>query len=458
MRTLIYSANFAPEKIGIGKYSGEMGAWLVAQGHQVRAVAAPPYYPNWKVDAGYSSTRYRREKWQGIDIIRAPIWVPKFPTGLRRVLHLFSFAVASFPVMLAQVLWRPQIVIVVAPAFMCAPAAWLTARLCGAQAWLHVQDFEIDCAFEMGLLKGAFLRRLVTGLERFIFRRFDCVSTISRRMLERVVTKGVPPNRTRLFLNWVDLKHVKPLAGANRYRAELGIASDKVVVLFSGALGAKQGLMVIPQVASVMRARTDVVFVICGEGVMRIALEKAVTDLPNLRLLPLQPYERLGELLAMADIQLLPQSPGAADLFLPSKLSGMLASGRPIIATCDAGTELHAVVSRCGAVVPPGDEAALCQIICKFADDEELRRELGLQARAYAEAHLGRDAVLGKVFGRRLEDEVAEPANDWGGHPNHDAALGNVFAEQLEGDVADLQRMPQPDLQMAAMNGGAARS
>jgi colanic acid biosynthesis glycosyl transferase WcaI len=439
MRTLIYSANFAPEKIGIGKYSGEMGAWLVEQGHQVRAIAAPPYYPNWKVDAGYSSTLYRREKWQGIDIFRAPIWVPKSPTGLRRILHLFSFAVASFPVMLAQVLWRPDIVIVVAPAFLCAPAAWLTARLCGAQAWLHVQDFEIDCAFEMGLLKGRFLRRLVTGLERFIFRRFDCVSTISKRMLERLVTKGVPANRTRLFPNWVDLKHVKPLAGGSRYRAELGIASDKVVVLFSGALGGKQGLTVILQAASVMTARTDVVFVICGEGIMRKALEKAVNDLPNLRLLPLQPYERLGELLAMADIQLLPQSPGAADLVLPSKLSGMLASGRPVIATCDAGTELHAVVAQCGAVVPPEDASALSKTICKFADDENLRRELGRKARAYAEAHLGRDAVLGNVFGHQMEEEAPDLANTWA-HPDRDAALGNVFGQQLEGDVADLTK------------------
>lgn len=53
MRILIYSVNFAPEPTGIGKYSGEMAAWLAERGDEVRVIAAPPYYPAWKRDPGY---------------------------------------------------------------------------------------------------------------------------------------------------------------------------------------------------------------------------------------------------------------------------------------------------------------------------------------------------------------------------------------------------------------------
>jgi len=120
------------------------------------------------------------------------------------------------------------------------------------------------------------------------------------------------------------------------------------VALFSGSLGGKQGLMIIPQAAKKLADRKDIEFVICGDGVMKIELQSAAADLPNVHFLPLQPFERLGELLSMADIHLLPQSAGAADLVLPSKLSGMLASGRPVIATCGSGTELNSVVSECG--------------------------------------------------------------------------------------------------------------
>jgi colanic acid biosynthesis glycosyl transferase WcaI len=411
MRILIYSANFAPEQTGIGKYSGEMAAWLVEQRHEVRVVAAPPYYPKWQVDPAYVTRPYRREQWRGVSIFRAPLWVPASPTGLKRILHLLSFAVTSFPLMMCQVLWRPDVTIAIAPALMCAPAAWLTARLCGGQAWLHLQDFEVDCAFEMGLLQGRLLRRLVLRLERAILRSFDNVSTISKRMLERLFKKGVAMERLRLFPNWVDIGHVKPVAAESSYRAELGIAASAVVVLFSGTLGGKQGLMVIPEAATLMADRSDVVFVVCGEGVMQGALERAADKLPNVRLIPLQPFERLGELLGMADIHLLPQSPRAADLVLPSKLSGMLASGRPVVATCHPGTELEAIVAECGAAVPPEDGRALTEVIIKLADDPRLRRELGRKARAYAEANFDGDVILRKIFGS-LQSDAAILSND----------------------------------------------
>jgi colanic acid biosynthesis glycosyl transferase WcaI len=399
MRILVYSVNFAPEPTGIGKYSGEMAEWLVDQGHSVRVVAAPPYYPMWKVDPSYARPRYRREQWRGVDIWRAPLWVPKTPGGFARVLHLMSFAFSSFPLMIRQVSWRPHLVLTVAPAFLCAPAGLLTARLCGAESWLHLQDFEVDLAFRMGLLKGKLLQRLVLRMERWLLRRFDRVSSISSRMVELLLHKGVELKRTRYFPNWVDISTIKPSAERGNYRAQLGIPENAAVVLFSGSLGGKQGLMVIPRVASALAAREDIVFLICGDGVMKPKLEEATASLPNVRFLPLQPLQRLGELLSTADMHLLPQSSGAADLVLPSKLSGMLASGRPVIATCHPGTELDAVVSKCGLVVRPQDTSGLADAICKLADEPVTRLELGRRARAYAEANFERDAILGRIFG-----------------------------------------------------------
>src|SRR5258708_6333361 len=410
MKILVCSTNFAPEPTGIGKYSGEMAAWLAARGHEVRAVAAPPYYPMWQVARNYRWPPYRREQWNGVDVWRAPLWVPASPSGLTRVLHLLSFAVMSFPVMLRQVFWSPDLVITVAPALVCAPTALLTARLSGAQAWLHIQDFEVDVAFQMGLLKGNLFQRLILRMERSLLRRFDTVSTISGRMVERLLQKGVSQRQIRYFPNWVDISRFKPTSPSGAYRAKLGIASDAVVVLFSGTLGGKQGLMAIPAAAALLAARKDIVFVICGDGMMKAALETASAGLANVRLLPLQPPERLGELLCVADIHLLPQSLGAADLVLPSKLSGMLASGRPVIATCRAGTELETVVSQCGIGVPPQDSAALAAAICRLADDTAMRLALGRPAPAYAEANFERDAILGRMFGRieRVESGIPD--------------------------------------------------
>jgi putative colanic acid biosynthesis glycosyltransferase WcaI len=409
MKILICSCNFAPEPTGIGKYSGEMAAWLAARGHEVRAVVAPPYYPKWELDRKYRWPPFRREEWRGVNVWRAPLWVPKTPGGLARVLHLLSFAVTSFPVMLAQIFWRPHLVITVAPAFVCTPAALLTARLSGAQAWLHMQDFEADIAFRMKLLKGKLLQRVILRMERWMLRRFDTVSSISDRMVRRLLEKGVSAERVRFFPNWVDIAHIKPTGHSGYYRSRLGIPADSIVVLYSGTLGGKQGLMVIPAVAARLAARRDIVFVICGDGVIKPALEAASAGLTNTRFLPLQPLERLGDLLCMADIHLLPQSLGAEDLVLPSKLSGMLASGRPVIATCHVGTELDAVVSTCGIVVPPQDSGALMEAICRLADDPAGRAHLGRCARAYAEVNFERDIVLERMFGSIEGDDVSIP-------------------------------------------------
>jgi colanic acid biosynthesis glycosyl transferase WcaI len=409
MRILLYSANFAPEPTGIGKYSGEMAKWLVDHGHTVRVVAAPPYYPMWKTDPAYAWPLYRREVWHGVEVWRAPLWVPSKPGGLARILHLLSFAISSFPVMLRQVFWRPDLVITVAPAFLCAPAGLLTARLAGAQSWLHLQDFEVDLAFQMGLLKGKFLQRLILRMERGVLRRFDSVSSISSRMVEQLLKKGVPIERTRYFPNWVDIAHIKPTGANYKYRDELGIARDAIVILFSGTLGGKQGLMVIPAVARLLAARKEFVFVICGDGVEKPRLEAAADGLANIQFLPLQPFERLGELLCTADIHLLPQSPGAADLVLPSKLSGMLASGRPVISTCRPGTELESVVSKCGLVVPPDDDDAFAAAVATLADNAAMRLELGRRARSYAESNFERDAILGRLFGPAGGDEATVP-------------------------------------------------
>jgi len=405
MKILLYSANFAPEPVGIGKYSGEMAAWLAAQGHEVRVVAAPPYYPAWQLGEGYAWPPYRREQWQGVDVWRAPLWVPRKPGGLTRVLHLMTFALSSLPVMLRQVFWRPNVVVTVAPALACAPTGWLVARLCGGKAWLHIQDFEVDVAFQMGLLKGRLLQNFVLGAERWLLRRFDVVSSISGRMLDRLRQKGVTEERVRFFPNWVDIAHVYPLQAPSDYRAELGIKADTKVVLFSGTLGGKQGLMVIPDAARKLAQREDVIFVVCGDGVMKPQLEAASMGLANIRFLPLQPFERLGQLLGLADIHLLPQSPEAADLVLPSKLSGMLASGRPVIATCQQGTEIAHVVSQCGVVVPPEDGAALAAAIEQLAEDSAAREVLGAKARRYAEENLAREAVLGRLV-RQMQSNL----------------------------------------------------
>lgn len=409
MKILFYGINFAPEPTGVGKYTGEMAAWLAAAGHQVRVITAPPYYPAWKVGKGYRAWRHAREEYLGIGVWRTPLWVPAKPSGVTRVIHLCSFAFCSIPSLLHQLVWRPDVVCVIAPAFACAPGGWLIARLCRAKSWLHIQDFEVDAAFRMGLLKGKSAQRSVSAIERWIMSRFDRVSTISSRMMDLLNSKGIVGERAVHFPNWVDVNAIAPQKGSSSYRAELGIPDGAVVALYSGSMAGKQGLELLPAAARESEvALPNVYFVLCGDGVCKPDIERESEGLQNVRLLPLQPLERLGELLNLADVHLLPQHAEAADLVMPSKLTGMLSSGRPVLATANKGTELERVVRGRGIVVPPDDLPAFMGALAKLAGSAALRGELGRAARRYAEDHLARDRVLAG-FEKSLMECVGNP-------------------------------------------------
>lgn len=410
MKILVYGINYAPELTGIGKYTAEMAETLVEKGHTVRVVCAPPYYPEWRVAGGYSALSYSTERRSGVALWRAPLWVPSRPSGARRIAHLASFALSSFPVMLRHAFWRPDVVVCIAPSLLNAPAGWLVARLTGAHAWIHIQDYEVDAAFSLGMLKGSLLKRAVLAIERTLLKRFDTVSTISGKMIEHALRKGIHSSKLVHFPNWADTHSIYPLKRPSELRTALYISPAATVVLYSGNMGAKQGLDILADAAQRLVSRDNLVFVFCGNGPARAELLMRCGGLRNCRFIELQPIGRLNELLNLADIHVLPQRADAADLVMPSKLTGMFASGRPVIAMASPGTELHDVVAPRGIVVPPGDSETLASSIDALAANAAVRARLGQAGRKFAEAVLSRDAVLSE-FDTRLRALRPEPSN-----------------------------------------------
>jgi colanic acid biosynthesis glycosyl transferase WcaI len=405
MHILIYGINYAPELTGVGKYTGEMAEWLATQGHNVRVVTAPPYYPAWKVSSEYQGWEYTREYINGVEVLRCPLWVKECPSSVERLVHLFSFAISSFLVVLKQIAWKPDIVLVIEPAFFCVPGALLTARLSGAYAWLHIQDLEVDAAFEMEALpKAHFIKQFAFGIERWLMSCFDRVSSISHQMIERCLQKGVSQDQMVFFPNWVDCNSIYPVSKPNQFRAELGIREEETVVLYSGNMGGKQGLDMLLEVADLLPSTH---FVLCGDGTARRRLENEAKEkhLCNVHFLPLQPLEQLNALLNMADIHALVQRDATADLVMPSKLTGMLASGRPIVATAREGTAIADVfqLANCGYLVTPEDSQAFVAALQALIENPDAAKQYGRNGRQYVCTNLEREQVL-----RSLNQELKQ--------------------------------------------------
>jgi len=393
---LVLGLNYAPEAIGIGPYTAGLAEHFARQGHPTTVITARPYYPQWKAVDGYS-TFWSLRKENGVTVVRCPHYIPASPNGRRRLLHHASFALASLAPMFRQMFTRPDVVLCVVPSLLGLPVAWLVAKLGRAKLWIHVQDFEVEAAQATGLLaKGSPAARIGLAAERFLLRRGDLVTTISPQMCAKLSEKGVPNQRIAEMRNWANHLEAIAKADGDQIRAEWGL-EEKFVALYSGNIANKQGLEILVDAARQLQGNERIAFVICGEGPNRTRLEDRARGLRNFQFHNLQPSDRFAALMRMADCHLLPQIGGAMDLVLPSKLTNMLASGRPTIATAEAGTGLAQEVQGCGIVVPPEDPSVIANAVLTLAEDNALAASLGNAASKRADERWSRPRVLAQA-------------------------------------------------------------
>ncbi len=399
MKILLYGINYSPELTGIGKYSGEMARWLAAQGHEVRVVTAPPYYPEWQVHAGYGAWRYVRTVEDGVTVIRCPLYVPPKPSALKRILHLTSFSLSSALAVLGQWRWKPDLMVLVVPTLFCAPQALLLGKLTGARTVLHIQDYEVDALFGLGIASSGGLKRFAFAAERLILRAFDRVSTISSGMLNRARQKGVDESALRFFPNWSETARFRDASRSPALLERLGVPAGRKVLLYSGNIGEKQGLETVIEVAERLQSRTDLQFLIVGEGAGKARLLKMVQEkaLANVIFAPLQPYEDLPALLASADCHLVIQKRGAADAVLPSKLTNILAVGGNALITADPDTSLGLLCAEypgIAVLVEPESVDAL-----QAGIEQTLNMpEFNAVASGYARDYLDKDQILSRFL------------------------------------------------------------
>ncbi|EKY5002057.1 colanic acid biosynthesis fucosyltransferase WcaI [Citrobacter amalonaticus] len=398
MRILVYGINYSPELTGIGKYTGEMVEWMAREGHDVRVITAPPYYPQWKVGERYSAWRYRREEGDAT-VWRCPLYVPKQPSTLKRLLHLGSFALSSFFPLMAQRRWKPDRIIGVVPTLFCTPGMRLLAKLSGARTLLHIQDYEVDAMLGLGLAgngKTGKVAQLATAFERSGLHNVDNVSTISRSMMNKAQAKGVAAEKVIFFPNWSEVARFQNVNDDEviSLRQQLGLPDDKKIILYSGNIGEKQGLENVIAAAEQLREQ-PLVFAIVGQGGGKARLEKMARErgLHNVLFFPLQPYEALPALLKMGDCHLVVQKRGAADAVLPSKLTNILAVGGNAVITAEPETELGQLCDRYAGIAVCVEPESVDALVAGITMALTMPKN-NTVAREYAERTLDKENVL----------------------------------------------------------------
>ncbi len=380
MKLLIYALNYKPEEIGIGKYTGEMVDYFLENGVEVKIITAVPYYPKWVSN----KNKYYQETKKNLKIFRCPLWIPKKPNAIKRIIHLISFSITSFPIYLYLLSWNPNGILTIAPSIFNAQIIIFLKLFYKrkVKTFLHIQDLEIDAAFDMNLIKNKFLKRITQKWEKNLINSFDVVSTISPDMLKKIELKKIKKEKLFYMPNWVDLNEIYPLNSEikNKFRERYSPSKEKITILYSGTMNKKQGLNVLAEIIQYFE-KFNIFWLLVGEGPEKETLIKNLQNLKNFKILPLQKREDLNLLLNAADIHILPQSIGIETNALPSKFLGMLASGKPIITCASKNTFLGKLASKVGIRADPEEKKQIIEAILTLTINNKLRKKYGFNAR-----------------------------------------------------------------------------
>lgn len=403
---MLIGYNFSPEPTGIGKYSGEMIHWLVNNGYDCTVLTTYPYYPYWKVQEPYYKKRfwYLKETQSfssggKITIYRCPMYVPVNPTGMKRMLLDVSFMVTAFLQLLKLFFHKKyDTIITVVPSFQFGLLGYFYKFFRKTKTVYHIQDMQIEAAEDLNMIKSKRVIKLLYKVEHFILKNTDVVSSISEKMVSKIAVKA--KKDVVLFPNWTDTTFFSPLDNKDQLKVEFGFLPTDKIVLYSGAIGEKQGLESIIYAAETFKEDSDIKFLICGSGPYKEKLQNLADSkyLKNVIFFPLQPMEKFNQFLNMADVHLVIQKAKASDLVMPSKLTTILSVGGLALITSNSDSGLYQLVDKykMGILINADDQNSLNEGIRQALtakDSVALMRS----ARNYAENFLEINNVM-KTF------------------------------------------------------------
>ena len=429
MDILFLNRSYWPDVEATGQLLTELCTDL-ARRHRVTVIAGQPNF----VSTPGKSRWFSREEHDGVEIIRVGNRPFDKKSFLSRVVGLSSyFALTAWAAFRCR---RPDVIVVETdPPVLGALGAVL-------KAWrrrpfvFYVQDLYPEVGLATGRLKPGPLTWLLHDATQMGLKQADRVVVLGEDMRRRVLARRIDAGKLAVVSNWADAFAIRPTEGPNPLRQKWGVG-DRFVVMYSGNLGLSQTLGPLLEVAQELRS-LPVLFVLIGEGAAKKGLmdQAAAWRLDNVRFLPYQPKENLGQSLTAADIHLIPLRRGLAGYIVPSKLYGIMAAVRPYIAAVDADSEAAAITAeaRCGLRIEPDAAKPLAEAVHWCLANRGELEAMGRRGRRLAETRFNRASATAAFEG--VLDTVAAPIHSYPRRPlfrTTDArASGGASAPDLE--------------------------
>ncbi len=400
MHVLAINQFYAPDHSATAQLLTELCEDMARAGDRVTVVASRGSYLGGERWPG-------QERFNGVDVIRPPSTSFGKATLLHRMGDYSSFWLGSVAAALQGD--RPDVVLALTTPPMIAAGGALTGALRRVPLVTWVQDVYPDIAGAFGVLNPRSLPyQLLARLMREALRRSSAVVALSAGMKERLRNQGVRAAAIEVIPNWSDGALIRPIPKAeNSFRREHGLG-DHFVAMYSGNLGVGHDFKTFVAAARILKEtcpRALLLFV--GDGSRRAEAERVAAGLRNVRFLPYQPRDRLGESLSAADLHLISLRENLDGLLVPSKLYGAMASARPILYVGPASCEVARALAThgCGVAFRPGDAEGVADAIARMCNDADGTERQGASARSAFEAHYERRLAV--AAWRRVLSEAA---------------------------------------------------
>lgn len=383
-RLWVVSELYYPEQTSTGYFLTHIAEGL-GQSMPVSVVCGQPTYSEHGVRAP------AREDRNGVRIHRVPATHFGKDRLLLRAINILTLSLSVAWFALTHFRRGDRLLVVTNPPTL-PPLVGLIARWKRMDAHLLVHDVYPEVLAATGFLRiDSTAYRL---LERFFsgtYRLYQSVIVLGRDMAEVVRDKVGPGQRITIIPNWGDVDEVQPVARADNPFLRGNAIDAPCIIQFSGNIGRTHDVETVLAAARRLRDRADILFVFAGYGGKTGMVSDAIAagELPNVRLLPRQPRELLGPMLASATATIISFVEAMRGLSVPSRMYNVLSAGTPIIAIAEADSELALVVDeeKAGWVLAPGDVDALTRLIEDLAGPEGT-------AEAAARGANGRAAVV----------------------------------------------------------------
>ncbi len=407
---LLFCPHFEPDlQAATGEVMTQLVEGLAELDHRISVVTSLPWYRHHAVEPEWKGRPWRRQRTDWGQIIRT--W--PFPTNKTNVpARAGGFAAqTALAAGIGIALGHHDVVMGMTPPIFFGDAAWLAARRFGAPMVFNTQDIFPDVAVELGALTNERVIDWARRHERSLYRRSDVITVLSEDQAVNVRAKldfgdSAPDgsDKVKIIHNFVDTDRIRPAAKQNWYRQRHRL-EGKTVIMYSGNVGLSQSFELVRTAALRWQNNPEVVFVINGEGAGRADVERWSADLPNVLTVDFSPRDQVPDVLAAADLHLILLKSGLARSSTPSKLYGILAAGRPVLASIDQGSEVATVLDRAkaGVAVPPDDPKLFCDALHHLIADPAEMVSMGLRARDFAEAWLSPRSQAG-AYGQLFVD------------------------------------------------------